>query len=239
MTFFVTDKPTPVLNTPCFSDVYSGALPFDDQHLVRALEYIAFPKRTFKVVNEVEPNILHVTTSEYPSSGSLFVDRRFGKTHIEETPLFQHEMPSEEVLTQRLLSKQGLPYVWGGNWSTGIPEWECFYPLPAQISKFERAHWSFMGLDCSGLLYEATEGLTPRNTKELMTYGAEVSFTETQALDLILYPGHVLIILSPDEVIESSHWLGGVVVSSLEERVGMIRSPLIVRRFFQTRQDNA
>ncbi len=239
MTFFVTDKPTPVLNTPCFSDVYSSALPFDDQHLVRALEYIAFPKRTFKVVREIEPNILHVTTSEYSSSGSLFVDRRFGKIHVEETPLFQREMPSKEVLIERLLSKQGLPYVWGGNWSTGIPEWESFYPPFAQISKDERAHWSFMGLDCSGLLYEAMEGLTPRNTKELMTYGAEVSLTETQALDLILYPGHVLIILNPDEVIESCHRLGGVVVSSLKKRLGMIRSPLIARRFFQKRQDNA
>lgn len=239
MTFFVTDKPTPVLNTPCFSDVYSGALPFDDQHLVRALEYIAFPKRTFKVVNEVKPNILHVTTSEYSSSASLFVDRRFGKIYGEETPLFQHKMPSKKVLIERLLSKQGLPYVWGGNWSIGIPEWERFYPPPSQISEFERAHWSFMGLDCSGLLYEATEGLTPRNTKELMTYGVEVPLSEAQALDLILYPGHVLIVLSPDEVIESRDEFGGVVVSSLKKRLGMIRSPLIARRFFQKRQDNA
>jgi cell wall-associated NlpC family hydrolase len=239
MTFFVTDKPTPVLNTPRFSEIYSGALPFDDQQLVRELEYIAFPKQTFKVVNEIKPNILHVTTSEYPSSASLFVDKRFGGIYAEETPFFQHKMPSKEVLIERLLSKQGLPYVWGGNWSNGIPEWECFYPPPAQISKFERAHWSFMGLDCSGLLYEATEGLTPRNTKELMTYGSEISLTEAQALDLILYPGHVIIILGPDEVIESCHWLGGVVISPLKKRVDMIRSPLVVRRFFQTRQDIA
>ena len=239
MTFFVTDKPTPVLNTPCFSDVYSGTLPFDDQRLVRALEYIAFPKRTFKVVNEVKPNILHVTTSEYSSSGSLFVDRRFGEIYGEETLLFQHKMPSKKVLIERLLSKQGLPYVWGGNWSIGIPEWERFYPPPAQISEFERAHWSFMGLDCSGLLYEATEGLTPRNTKELMTYGVEVSLGEVQALDLILYPGHVLIVLSPDEVIESRDEFGGVVVSPFKKRVDMIRSPLMARRFFQTHQDSA
>ena len=239
MTFFVTDKPAPVLNISCFSDVYSGALPFDDQHLVRALEYIAFPKRTFKVVNEVEPNILHVTTSEYPSSTSLFVDKRFGKIHFEETPLLQNKMPSKKVIIKGLLSKQGLPYVWGGNWSAGIPEWEHFYPPPAQISKLERAHWSFMGVDCSGLLYEATGGLTPRNTKELMTYGTEIFLTDTQALDLIFYPGHVLIALSPDEVIESCHRLGGVVISPLKKRVDMIRASLIVRRFFQMHQDNA
>ena len=128
MTFFVTDKPTPVLNTPCFSDVYSGTLPFDDQHLVRALEYIAFPTRTFKVVNEIEPNILHVTTSEYSSSGSLFVDRRFGKIHVEETPFFQHEMPSKEVLIERLLSKQGLPYIWGGTGPLGSLNGKAFIP---------------------------------------------------------------------------------------------------------------
>ena len=96
-----------------------------------------------------------------------------------------------------------------------------------------------MGLDCSGLLYEATEGLTPRNTKELMTYGVEISLSERQALDLILYSGHVLIVLSPDKVIESRDEFGGVVVSSFQKRVDMIRSPLTVRRFFQTRQDTA
>ncbi len=90
MTFFVTGKPTPVLNTPCFSDVYRGSLSFGYQHLVRSLEYVAFPKRMFKIVNEVEASILHVTTSEYSSNASLFVDKRSWKIYFEEIPLFQH-----------------------------------------------------------------------------------------------------------------------------------------------------
>ena len=97
------------------------------------------------------------------------------------------------------------------------------------------------GLDCSGLLYEASRGMTPRNTSDLMHFGKQVTLESIQPLDLILYSGHVIIALSNREVIESGLEFGGVVLHPLEERIAKITKPFTVRRFhpasFQTLGD--
>ncbi|NRA90202.1 MAG: C40 family peptidase [Simkaniaceae bacterium] len=239
MTIFVSHFPTPALNMPDFDEVYGKTLPFDDQGLVRALEYIAFPRREFKIVKELNSNILEVESNEYRTSYPIYVDRRFGVIQKEPQKMMKLKMPSRQVILERMLSKKGLPYVWGGNWSSGLVEWEEKYPCPKSLESGQKHHWNFRGLDCSGLLYEATEGLTPRNTKELMEYGVEIPINKIQALDFIVYPGHVLIAINEHEVIESSHQLGGVVVSPLKKRLAEIRTPLRIRRFFQTPQDTA
>ena len=72
--------------------------------------------------------------------------------------------------------------------------------------------WQLRGVDCSGLLYEATGGYTPRNTVALVEFGAPVPIAGLSAadiirrmepLDLIVWQGHVLIVLNRDRVIES------------------------------------
>ena len=64
-----------------------------------------------------------------------------------------------------------------------------------------------------------------------MTYGKEVSVDEIKPLDLILYPGHVVIALGNNETIESQHSSGGVVIRPLDERLSKISGPYILRRF--------
>ena len=68
------------------------------------------------------------------------------------------------------------------------------------------------GLDCSGLLYQATNGYTPRNTSSLVSYGAPVriaglkvdqSIQKVEPLDIIVWRGHVIVILNKEHVIES------------------------------------
>ena len=140
-------------------------------------------------------------------------------------------MPSQEIILERLLSKEGLPYVWGGNYSQKLERWESLYPPPKSLSQVALAHWSFQGLDCSGLLYEATEGLTPRNTSGLFRYGEKVQKEELRALDLALYPGHVMIILNKESLIESSLEKGGVVISPIEQRLNEIKDQVTFRRF--------
>ena len=228
--FFINDQPTPILNTPHFSDVYGGSLPFDNKMLVRAVEMIALPNMTFHVLGEKRETIIEVMTEKYPSSTPLYIDSRFG-TFCREVVQKKACLPSPELIIDRMKSTVGLPYIWGGNYSKGIPEWKEFYPPQNKLSPFEEAHWTFHGLDCSGLLYEATEGYTPRNTKEMMTYGKEVSVDEIKPLDLILYPGHVVIALGNNETIESQHSSGGVVIRPLDERLSKISGPYILRRF--------
>lgn len=231
MTFFVTDKPVPVLNTPYFTDVYGQALPFDDQRLVRAVEFIALPGQSFSVRSEAEGSILEVDALHYPYTTPLFIDRRFGLFSNEKLEVFQPSLPPKEEILRDLISKVGLPYIWGGNWSKGMEEWERLYPPPQSLTPEERDHWTFRGLDCSGMLYEATGGFTPRNTSGLFKLGKQVSIDELEPLDVIVYPGHNLVVLSPTEIIESCHELGGVVISPLKERINQIQVPLTARRF--------
>lgn len=198
---------------------------------------VALPGMVFQVVKEEENGILQVKTVEYPSSIPIYLDKRSGKYTSHEKGR-EKELPSMEVILERIKSKVGTPYVWGGNYSAGIPEWLKWYPPQKKLTPFEEIHWMLRGVDCSGLLYEATDGFTPRNTSELMKFGEEVSLEDVKQLDMILYRGHVIIALNKDQVIESDHSRGGVVISQLEERVSKIKKPFMVRRFhpvsFQT-----
>ena len=68
------------------------------------------------------------------------------------------------------------------------------------------------GVDCSGLLYEATGGFTPRNTSALVTVWKSRPCCRSEhreivgrlePLDLIVWNGHVLIVLDRLRLIES------------------------------------
>ena len=103
---------------------------------------------------------------------------------------------------------------------------------PAQaLEPVLQQKWQLQGVDCSGLLYWATNGVTPRNTSALVNYGTGVMITglsidqiltQLKPLDLIVTRGHVLIVLPGERVIEST-WKpsnnGGVYISSLKARL--------------------
>jgi cell wall-associated NlpC family hydrolase len=92
------------------------------------------------------------------------------------------------------------------------------------------------GLDCSGLLYSATGGWTPRNTSQLITFGDSVAVAGKHSaeiaallkpLDLIVWNGHVIIVIDRQTAIESrlecgKAGNGGVQVSSLSQRIAEI-----------------
>jgi hypothetical protein len=78
--------------------------------------------------------------------------------------------------------------------------------------------WQLAGVDCSGLLYEATNGFTPRNTFSLVEYGRSVPIAgldpvkiveRLEPLDLIVWSGHVMIVLDRERLIESRLDSGG------------------------------
>jgi len=224
MTCFVSTKPAPLFNTPFLSQT---ALPFDEENLVRRLEMVALPGTCFRVVKKHPSSILEVTTPDYPSHAPLFVDFRFGSTRqtfLERDKTF----PPKEAIIKRLKEKIGTPYVWGGNISAGIPEMLTYYPPQKKLTPFEEIHWTCKGVDCSGLLYEATDGATARNSQDLLFCAAPLlteglSYQEIKALlkplDLILWKGHVVIVLDKDHVIESKHEWGGVTVTPIIKRL--------------------
>ncbi len=224
--YCIATKPAPLLNTPDFQKVFgSKVLPVDEKGLLRSLETIALPGTKFEILREAAPFVLEVTTNDYP--GKVFIDARFVTPVSENAPDRPKILPTAETILHRLKSALGLPYIWGGNWRSGIPEILSLYhpPIPQSL----HPTWTLCGLDCSGLLYEATDGYTPRNTSELIHFGKEVSSPEP--LDIIVYPGHVVIVMDHQTTIESRYGKG-VVLANLSERLTELReTKFSIRRF--------
>lgn len=204
--FAVAKGPTPLINTPDLARVFSGEGGAAAIAMNRALETIAFPGTKFKVLAvEESPFALKVETSEYPY-GAFYIDRRFVDLQDNEPPERKRVLPPKGEIIERMRSLRGLRYVWGGNWPEGIPTLTQYYsPLaPFDLPELEEA-WCLKGVDCSGLLYYATGGYTPRNTSSLMQYGREISVQggDLQPLDLIVWTGHVVIVSEEGLAIES------------------------------------
>ncbi|WP_136523602.1 NlpC/P60 family protein [Geomonas ferrireducens] len=203
----------PVLNTPDFAGSFGGTARLDPCRGVRPVEFIALPGTLFTVHGELTRSgvkVLRVTTNDYPypSKTGLFVDERFVKQASCPVTERSRRLPALEEIQKRLLSAMGKPYVWGGNVKDGVPLLRKYYPQGDPLS----------GVDCSGLLYEATDGFTPRNTSTLTSYGnavavaglsAEAIARKLEPLDLLVWKGHVMIVLDEDSVIESRMGCGG------------------------------
>ena len=193
----IIEELTPVLNTPDFTYTFSH-MPLDNEGLMRELEFIAPIGTSFKLIERISPFIAQVSFPKYPSEKPLFIDTRFNsQTAFDITK----KLPSHSKILEALKKSVGLPYLWGGNAKHGIPKIRKLYPSSKNL---EEPLLTLKGLDCSGLLYEAAEGLTPRNTSDLIGFGVKVhSFSNLQPLDLLVWPGHVILVLDKKRSIES------------------------------------
>jgi hypothetical protein len=220
---------TPVLNTPDFRSVFGGkdgkTLATDSCGQIRALEFIALPGATFRieaVVDGPKFPVYRVVTDEYPypSRTGYYIDSRFIGTSDTPFPPRQRRPPIRETILARLSSAEGTAYVWGGNRRDGVTDMIAFFPPLSghRLETLTRDRWTLRGLDCSGLLYEATDGFTPRNTSSLVDYGAPVPIAgldeeriakRLRPLDLIVWKGHVMIVYDRKRIIESRLDCGG------------------------------
>lgn len=218
--FAVAGKPTPVFNTA------QSALPLAKQQTdhcgqMRQLEFIALPGTTFEVIAAPAgiPGVLEVHTNEYqaPPGTRLYVTADLLTLQPTAPPRRIPQLPAPARIMQQLRSAVGLPYVWGGNRRGGV---------------IQAGQVRFAGLDCSGLLYEATDGFAPRNTEQLVDFGKAVAIEGKnlpellqllRPLDLIVWKGHVIIVLDQKTTVESilncSGGSDGVVTTPLEKRL--------------------
>lgn len=235
--------PAPVLNTPDFKGVFGGPggadLKMDRCGQVRELEHIALPGSVFKILKKMRSgsaDIYQVETDEYtaPPNVRLYVESRFLRLETAAVLPRQKSLPSRDGIVAALLATVGSRYVWGGNVPGGVPELSTwFFKVGREI---DRDRNTLAGLDCSGLLYHATGGWTPRNTSQLLLYGqgvliagktsAEIA-AALQPLDLVVWNGHVVIVLDRHTAIESrlecgKPGNGGVVVTQLSQRLAEI-----------------
>lgn len=236
----------PVLNTPDFKAVFGGLsgkdLKTDQCGQVRELEYIALPGTVFTILEKQRSgadDIYQVETDGYtaPANVRLYVAGRFLKIWTAVPEQRRRSLPPQEVILTALKGAVGAPYVWGGNALDGVPELVKWFYKDA--GRPDRGRLTLAGLDCSGLLYRATGGWTPRNTAQLTAFGRGVAIAGKrpaeivkmlQPLDLIVWNGHVVIVLDRQTAIESRLVCGrpgngGVVITQLSSRIaGVMRT---------------
>jgi hypothetical protein len=212
---------TPVFNTPA---IPFKSLPLikDSQGRLMEMEFIALPGTLFRCAESISENIVRVEIPDYPSTIPLYTDSRF----LHQASPREKSLPSSQTILDEMENCRGIRYFWGGNWKTGIPDLLEFYPHLKEASAADQDDAICRGLDCSGLLYQAAHGMTPRNTSELIHFGQELSLhhlpldqiqAQLRPLDLLAWRGHVVIVRSPTTLIESriNH---GVVVTHFEDR---------------------
>jgi hypothetical protein len=235
--YAVAQSPTPVLNTPEIAAVFGKTLRTDSCGQLRAMEFVALPGTVFTieaVVTKGTLTLYRVTSADYPypRQSGYFIDSRFVRVTEKKPPERTRQLPPKETVIDNLLAAKGSRYVWGGNCRNGLPGMLSLYPPAesASLTPDTAALRQLRGVDCSGLLYEATNGFTPRNTSALSGYGkavgiaglgAERIIERVEPLDLIVWQGHVIIILDRELTIESrldcGGTKGGVVVRPLRE----------------------
>jgi hypothetical protein len=227
--YAVSVLPTPVFHTADFGTIFGESdgttLQLDPCGQICELEFIALPGCVFRIESAIvgkHPVIYKVTADEYPypTDKGYFIDARFVKTTDSIPPPRTCRLPSRSALLNNLLAAQGSKYVWGGNFHRGIPQMLAMFPPLSghPLREDTENRWQLRGVDCSGLLYEATGGYTPRNTSALINYGAPVPIAglnvdqiimKVEPLDLIVWNGHVMIILDRQLLIESRLDCGG------------------------------
>lgn len=239
--FAVSKYPTPVLNSANFESVYGGKdsmiLKRNKNGLIKELEYVAQPGTVFEILEEYKKNgysIYKVYTKEYDIPDlniSLYIDSRF--VEVMDT------MPNEKKITKPNISEIynyldksiGTLYIWGANNIQGVDKMKEFYKPKRKLSIKEEKEWTMKGLDCSGLLYEATNGFTPRHTYQLVYFGdpvliegldADEIISRIEPLDLIVWKGHVIIVYDKSTTIESSYRAKGVVKKNLTDVINQL-----------------
>jgi hypothetical protein len=249
--YAVARTATPVLNSPALAGLFGGhdgrTLKSDRCGQVREMEFVALGGTVFRVLAEVRregATIFRVETDDYPAPPgiALYVDSRFMELRDQPPPLPVRPLPDRDAIIAAMRSSVGSPYVWGGNVRDGAPELLRLY-YRGSFSPAEERRLTLAGLDCSGLLYAATNGRTPRNTSHLVHFGRGLAVAGKderelaqllEPLDLIVWNGHVIIVLDRETVIESRlecgrPGQGGVVITPLHRRLREImagRRPL-------------
>jgi hypothetical protein len=239
----VVRSPAPVLNSVDFRIIFGGpdgtTMKSDHCEQLRELEFIALPGSVFTIREQLKngpATICRVETEEYSASAgvNLYVDCRFLELHENAPPQRMRQLPLRAEIIAELKRNVGKSYVWGGNIPEGVPELADWWY--GDLAGLDRQRLTLAGIDCSGLLYRASGGWTPRNTSQLLNYGqpvllarktAEQIMTVLQPLDLIVWDGHVVIVLDRDSAIESvlkcgKPGQGGVVITPLTQRLKTI-----------------
>lgn len=219
----ISKRNTPIFNKSIFNSFDKKGhylLKFDERFLIRSLETIVYPNTPLNVIDTLDfkhMKFCKITCKDYPSKKELFVNAE----NIAIGKECKRKCPSLSQIQKKLRSLKSIPYFWGGTLPYSLEKADELFKNIKPLTPFEKKCISFEGLDCSGLLYHVTNGYTPRNTSHLMNFGKPCK--DLKPLDLILWPGHVVLVLDDKKTIESREF-DGLVTEPIEKRLHEIRS---------------
>jgi hypothetical protein len=224
--------PAPVLNIPEFDVAFGGPngceIPRNPFGHSRHLEFIALPGQIFTIeeIFSRHHHLIYRVSSPNYSVSDLFLDSLFSLPSSQEAEKTSASLNPNE-LSVNMKKLLGNRYVWGGNWSSGIQEMLHLYPPQKALDEDTLALWTMKGVDCSGLLYEASRGTTPRNNEALLHFGTALPIAEKsraqiaellKPMDMVVWPGHLWFVLDEKCSIESKS-PHGVIQRPLSERL--------------------
>jgi hypothetical protein len=231
--YAISKDATPILNTPDFESVFGGmdgkSIKTDEKGLIRAVQFIALKGTVFEVIEEIDKGdhkVLKVRTDEYEYGTELYADSRFLELKDLKPAERKKELPPIEKIYEFLDKAVGAKYCWGGNYVEGISKMVEYYKPTEDISSETNYLWTLKGCDCSGLMYEATNGYTERNTSKLIYSGEPINIeglsakeiaSKLKPLDMIVWDGHVIYVYDENTAIQSGLSKGGVVKTDLIE----------------------
>ncbi len=217
-TYALASWPTPILYDSDFKAQFGwkdgNSLNFDDYWEIDAVEHVAVSGTVFEVIKKVSDDVYQVTTKEYPVTNDTFVHGSFlTQVQREKHNDRVKNLPSEEKMIEMLRSIVGVDYVWGWNAPEWIPKLLEVFPPKSEISETKKSQWKLTWVDCSGLLYWISNGNTPRNTSWLVKHGERLDIAwktleeitpMLKPLDVIVWRGHMLIVLDEENTVESA-----------------------------------
>lgn len=188
-------------------------------NMIIDLAVVLPPDTPVTLMKKIEKNgftYYQVRTREFDAGRGAKVGYFLDARYIEKTEKKPEEkiqiLPSFQEIIDHLLATSGTVYIWWGTWYQGIPENEHFFPSQVKLSSLEKKRKLMKGVDCSWLLYQATNGYTPRNSRSLLNFWEAVKIEGksvdkiaklVKPLDLIVRDGHVVIVLDEKRTIES------------------------------------
>ena len=211
---------------------------FDDSNLIREV-IVVYPKDTvFSIIwrrMKWKNTYYEVRTNEFDwrnsETHSFYIDSRFVDVSKTKPKDIIPKLPSSEQVLLNMHNAIWSTYIWWGTWYQWVPELNIYFPSDVQLSAGQQKQKILKGVDCSWLLYQATNGYTPRNSHWLLTYWNAVEIEwktvdqiakQLRPLDLIVWAGHVIIVYDANNVIESRRYPSfkwGVMMTNTKERL--------------------